>query len=93
MKELKVKDMLQICNGKLICGNEEEICEHFVKDTNEVTVGDVYVGIKGEKVDGSLIYEKALKIYQELDIWDERAEAVYDAIAELEKGTSEEIGG
>lgn len=61
MKELKVKDMLQICNGKLICGNEEEICEHFVKDTNEVTVGDVYVGIKGEKVDGSLIYEKALK--------------------------------
>lgn len=61
MKELKVKDMLQICNGKLICGNEEEICEHFVKDTNEVTLGDVYVGIKGEKVDGSLFYEEALK--------------------------------
>ena len=61
MKELKVKDILQICNGKLICGKEEEVCEHFVKDTNEVTLGDVYVGIKGEKVDGSLFYEKALK--------------------------------
>ena len=31
------------------------------------------------------LYEKALNIYQELNIWDERAEAVYDAIAELEK--------
>ena len=61
MKELKVKDILQICNGKLICGKEEEICEHFVKDTNEVTLGDVYVGIKGEKVDGSLFYEEAFK--------------------------------
>ena len=35
------------------------------------------------------LYEKALKIYQELNIWDERAEAVYDAIAELEKGAGE----
>ena len=30
------------------------------------------------------LYEQALSIYQELNIWDERAEAVYDAIAELE---------
>lgn len=61
MKELKVKDILQICNGKLIYGNEEEICEHFVKDTRDVKIGDVYVGIKGEKVDGSLFYEEAFK--------------------------------
>lgn len=61
MKELKVKDIIQICNGKLICGNQEEICEHFVKDTKEVNLGDVYVGIKGEKVNGSLFYEEALK--------------------------------
>lgn len=61
MKELRVKDILQMCDGKLICGNEEEICDHFVKDTNEVTLGAVYVGIKGEKVDGSSFYEEALK--------------------------------
>lgn len=61
MKELKVKDILQICNGKLIYGNEEEICNHFVKDTKEIKLGDVYVGIKGEKVDGSIFYEEALK--------------------------------
>lgn len=61
MKELKVKDILQICGGELICGNEEEICEHFVKDTRDIKIGDVYVGIKGEKVDGSLFYEEAFK--------------------------------
>lgn len=61
MKDLQVKDILQICDGKLICGNEKEICDHFVKDTKEVTMSDVYVGIKGEKVDGSLFYEEALK--------------------------------
>lgn len=61
MKELKVKDILQICNGKLIYGNEEEICNHFVKDTKEIKLGDVYVGIKGEKVDGSIFYEEAFK--------------------------------
>lgn len=61
MKELKVKDILQICNGKLIYGNEEEICNHFVKDTKEIKLGDVYVGIKGEKVDGSVFYEEAFK--------------------------------
>lgn len=61
MKDLQVKDILQICDGKLICGNREEMCDHFVKDTKEVAMGDVYVGIKGEKVDGSLFYEEALK--------------------------------
>lgn len=29
-------------------------------------------------------YEKALDIYKELDIWDERTEEVYDALDELE---------
>lgn len=31
-------------------------------------------------------YEKALDIYKELDIWDERTEEVYDALDELENG-------
>ncbi|MDE7312402.1 MAG: hypothetical protein K2N87_12415 [Eubacterium sp.] len=33
------------------------------------------------------LYQKALAIYQELNIWDEKTEAVYDAIDELENGT------
>lgn len=61
MKELKVKDILQICKGKLICGKKEETVEHFSKDTREIQKGDVYVGIKGENFDGSLFYEEAIK--------------------------------
>lgn len=61
MKQLKVKDILQVCNGNLICGNENEICQNFSKDTRQINSGDVYVGIKGEKFDGSLFYEEALK--------------------------------
>lgn len=60
MKELKVKDILQICNGRLICGNEDEICSDFSKDTRQIKAGDVYVGIKGDNFDGSLFYEEAI---------------------------------
>lgn len=61
MKDLKVKDILKICEGTLIFGNEEEICEDFSKDTRQIMQGGVYVGIKGEKFDGSIFYEDALK--------------------------------
>ena len=74
MKELKVKDILQICKGKLICGNEDEVCSNFSKDTRQIKQGDVYVGIKGDNFNGSLFYEEALKkgakvcILEEIDI-------------------------
>ncbi len=61
MKPLTVKDILEICNGTLICGNEEQICENFSKDTRYLKSGDVYVGIKGDKFDGSFFYEEAIK--------------------------------
>lgn len=61
MKELKVKDILKICNGKLVCGTEEIICDNFVKDNREVKLGDVFIGIKGEKVDGNSFYIDALQ--------------------------------
>ena len=61
MKSLTVKDIITVCDGKLICGNEEQVCENFSKDTRQINEGDVYVGIKGEKFDGSLFYEEALK--------------------------------
>ncbi len=61
MKELIVKDVLNICNGKLIVGNENEVCQNFSKDTRTINENDVYVGIKGEKFNGNLLYEDALK--------------------------------
>ncbi len=61
MNELKVKDIIKVCNGKLICGNENEICEEFCKDTKEIKQGDVYIGIKGQHFDGNTFFEQALK--------------------------------
>ncbi len=58
---IRVKDILKICDAKLIFGDTDEICENFSKDTRELNIGDVYVGIKGENFDGSSIYEKALE--------------------------------
>lgn len=55
-----VKDILNICNGKLIIGNKDEICDNFSKDTRTINSGDVYIGIKGEKFDGNLFYLDAI---------------------------------
>lgn len=61
MKNIKVKDILKICNGKLIYGNVETECENFSKDTRHIQKDDVYVGIKGENFDGNTLYEKAFQ--------------------------------
>lgn len=77
MKSLIVKDILEICDGTLICGSKEQICEKFSKDTRELNKGDVYVGIKGDKFNGSLLYEEALKqganvcVLEEIEIKEE----------------------
>ena len=59
MKDILVKDIIRICKGKLICGNEEEICENFSKDTRQINEGDIYLGIKGEKFNGGIFYKEA----------------------------------
>lgn len=61
MKDILVKDIIKICNGKLICGNEEEICENFSRDSREVNEGDIYLGIKGERFNGSTFYKEAFE--------------------------------
>ena len=59
--DIKVKDIIKICDAQLVYGNEEEICQNFSKDTREIKKDDVYVGIKGENFDGNALYEKALE--------------------------------
>lgn len=46
---------------RLLSGNEEERLENFKKYTGEIENGDVFVGIKGEKIDGSMLFEEALE--------------------------------
>ena len=59
--DIKVKDIIKICDAQLVYGNEEEICQNFSKDTREIKKDDVYTGIKGENFDGNALYEKALE--------------------------------
>ena len=43
MKEesvMTVKDIIKICNGKLLCGDEETICKSFCNDTRNLNKGD-----------------------------------------------------
>ena len=60
MKNITVEDILNIADGELIIGDKNLICENFSKDTREINVNDVYVGIKGEKFDGSKFWKDAL---------------------------------
>ena len=59
--DIKIKDIIKVCNGELICGNEEDICIDFSKDTRTIQENDVYVGIKGENFDGNNLYIEALE--------------------------------
>ena len=57
---MKVKDIVNIINGNLIQGDQEKECETFSKDTRTIQKGDIYIGIKGEKFDGSMFWKEAL---------------------------------
>ena len=57
---MKIKDILNITNGKLISGNQELECESFSKDTRTIQRGDIYIGIKGENFDGSKFWKQAI---------------------------------
>jgi len=49
MKEIKVKDIIETTNGKLIAGDENENLKNFKKDTREINLGDTYVRNKRRK--------------------------------------------
>lgn len=57
----KVKDIIDICNAKLVQGNINEVCTSFCKDTRIIKENDVYVAIKGDNFDGNDFYLEAIK--------------------------------
>ena len=58
--KMKIKDILRVTNGELVVGKEELECNEFSKDTRTIKEGDIYIGIKGEKFDGSKFWKQAL---------------------------------
>ena len=78
MKDLSIKNILEVTNGELVVGNEEYVCKSYSKDTRTIKDGDCYIGIKGENFDGSKFWEQALEngastvIVQNVDIESEK---------------------
>ncbi|MBQ2938721.1 MAG: UDP-N-acetylmuramoyl-tripeptide--D-alanyl-D-alanine ligase [Clostridia bacterium] len=61
MKELKIKEIVEVVDGKLVIGNLDFICGDFCKDTRIIKEGDTYIGIKGENFDGNMLWEQAFE--------------------------------
>ena len=61
MHNIYLKDLIKICKGKLLQGNENTILNNFSKDTRTIKENDVYIAIKGEKLDGNKFYIEALE--------------------------------
>ena len=57
---LTVQDVLEVTNGRLIIGTKEEICKNFSFDTRQITENGTFVGIKGERTDGSTLWKESL---------------------------------
>ena len=61
MKQIYVKDVVRLCKGEILIGDENETLVDFARDTREVKDGDIFLGIKGENFDGNLYFKEALK--------------------------------
>lgn len=52
-KIITVNKILEICNGELIIGNKNLEIDSYSKDSRNIKKGDMYLGIKGERVNGN----------------------------------------
>lgn len=66
----------------------EEATEERLTQASKYALQAKEAGRSGDMQKARELYEDALAVYRELDIWDERVDAVYDAIDELEQGSA-----
>ena len=61
MKSIEFNKLIEVCDGKMLT----EVCNieinEFSKDTRTIKKGDIYLGIKGENIDGNDFIEEAFK--------------------------------
>jgi len=60
-KIITVNKILEICNGELILGNKELEVNSYSKDSRDIKFGDMYLGIKGERVNGNDYIQSAFQ--------------------------------
>ncbi len=61
MKNISVKDIIQITGGNLIQGNINEISGKFAYDTREIEEGDTYIRVDNKKIEGEQYWQIAFK--------------------------------
>ena len=61
MKDLKVNDILKICNGQLLSGEIDTRIIDFSNDTRKIKKDDFYIAIKGEAINGNKFIDQALE--------------------------------
>ena len=61
MHDIYVSDVLRLCDGKLLNGDENLVLDNFCTDSRKIQKKDVYLGFRGEKVDGNLFYKEAIE--------------------------------
>ena len=95
--KITIKDFIKECNGKLIQGNGNLPFENLCKDTRELKPGEIYIGIQGEKFNGSTLYEQALEkgaiacILQDVEVEEETLKKYANATIVLVKNTVEAL--
>lgn len=62
MNEITAKDVVNVCNAKLLCGDINTVITTFSKDTRTISKGDMYVGITGENFNGNIFCKDALDL-------------------------------
>lgn len=60
MEALSVKDLLQATNGNLVSGNELDKINNISIDSRKAKLGDVFIAIIGENLDGHKFMQSAL---------------------------------
>ena len=61
MRNLRLKNIIEVTKGELILGDPNYTCQNFSKDTRTIQKGDTYIAIKGENFDGNLFWKQALE--------------------------------
>lgn len=61
MMNLKVKEIVEITGGVLMCGDENNVVTGICTNSREIHEGDLFVPIIGEKVDAHRFIESALE--------------------------------
>lgn len=62
MKDIYVIDVIEKCGGRLVCGDNNAICDNFKIDTREIKENDTFVGIKAKILMEMLCMKKHLKM-------------------------------